>query len=87
MISSQARIIFPVLEPFGHDLDTAFISPADSAALREKYMYYPLYDTIKEIAKTYANLDRYIISGTAKGQSSSEISLGAFNVPPGSVTV
>jgi cell surface protein SprA len=86
VVSSQARIIFPELEPFGHDLDSAFVG-ADSAALRQKYLFYPLYDTIKEVAKTYANLDRYLINGTAKGQSSSEISLGAFNVPPGSVTV
>ncbi|HEY0680592.1 MAG TPA: cell surface protein SprA, partial [Chitinophagaceae bacterium] len=87
VVSQQARIIFPKLEPFGHDLDTAFTNPADSAALRRQYLFYPLYDTIKEVAKTYANLDRFIISGTAKGQSTSEISLGAFNVPPGSVTV
>jgi cell surface protein SprA len=85
--SAQARIIFPKLEPFGHDLDSAFTNPADSAALRQKYLFYPLYDTIKEVAKTNANLDRYIISGTAKGQSTSEISWGAFNVPPGSVNV
>lgn len=87
VVSSQARIIFPKLEPFGHDLDTAFTNPADSQALRQKYLFYPLYDTIKEVAKTYANLDRFIISGRAKGQSTSEISLGAFNVPPGSVIV
>lgn len=86
VVSQQARIIFPKLEPFGRDLDTAFTGP-DSAALRQKYLFYPLYDTIKEVAKTYANLDRFIISGRAKGQSTSEISLGAFNVPPGSVTV
>jgi cell surface protein SprA len=86
IISQQARIIFPLLEPFGRDLDSiAFASsPPD---IRDKYVYFPLYDTIKEIAKTYANLDRYVISGYAKGQSTSEISLGAFNVPPGSVTV
>lgn len=86
VISQQARIIFPYLEPFGRDLETAAFagSPQD---IKEKYVYYPLYDTIKEIAKTFANLDRYIISGYAKGQSTSEISLGAFNVPPGSVTI
>jgi hypothetical protein len=86
VISQQARIIFPYLEPFGEDLANAAFSgsPQD---LRDKYIFYPLYDTIKEIAKTYANLDRYVISGYAKGQSTSEISLGAFNVPPGSVSV
>lgn len=86
VISQQARIIFPFLEPFGRDLaDQAFASGPQN--LRDKYVYYPLYDTIKEIAKTYANLDRYIISGSAKGNSSSEIELGAFNVPQGSVSV
>ncbi|RYF92330.1 MAG: cell surface protein SprA, partial [Chitinophagaceae bacterium] len=82
----QARIIFPLLEPFGRDLETRAFENA-SQDLRDKYVFYPLYDTIKEIAKTFANLDRYVISGTAKGNASSEIQLGAFNVPPGSVTV
>lgn len=84
--SDQARIIFPLLEPFGHDLDSVAFEGA-TQEMKNKYVYYPLYDTIKEIAKTYANLDRYIIAGTAKGNSTSEIQLGAFNVPPGSVTV
>ncbi len=86
VISQQARIIFPFLEPFGRDLEQqAFASSTPD--IRQKYVYYPLYDTIKEIAKTYANLDRYIIQGSAKGNSSSEIQLGAFNVPQGSVSV
>lgn len=86
VISPQARIIFPLLEPFGRDLDSAAF-PGSQPGLEKKYIYYPLYDTIKEIAKTFANLDRYIISGYARGQSTSEISLNAFNIPPGSVTV
>jgi len=86
IISQQARIIFPYLEPFGRDLEQVAFSNS-SQDLKNKYVYYPLYDTIKEIAKTFANLDRYIISGYAKGQTSSEISLGAFNVPPGSVNL
>ena len=86
IISQQARVIFPLLEPFGRDLDSLAFDGAPQN-IKEKYVYYPLYDTIKEIAKTYANLNRYVISGYAKGQATSEISLGAFNVPPGSVTV
>lgn len=86
VLSQQARIIFPLLEPFGRDLDSAAFQGSPQN-LKNQYVYYPLYDTIKEIAKTFANLDRYIIEGYAKGQSTSEISLGAFNVPPGSVTV
>lgn len=84
--SQQARIIFPYLEPFGRDLEAVAFN-GSTPEIKQKYIYYPLYDTIKEIAKTYANLDRYIISGYAKGQSTSEISLGAFNVPQGSVSV
>ena len=86
VISNQAKIIFPQLEPFGRDLDTSAF-PGPLPDLEQKYLYLPLYDTIKEIAKTYANLDRYIISGYAKGTATSEISLNAFNIPPGSVTI
>lgn len=85
VVSPQSRVIFPVLEPFGRDLEYAFSDPA----LRQKYLYYPLYDTIRAIAQTYANLNRYIFKGTAKtsGSNSGEIPLNAFNVPPGSVQV
>lgn len=86
VISNQARIIFPLLEPFGRDLDSVAFQGV-SQDIKDKYIFQPLYDTIKEIAKTYANLDRFIISGTAKGQANSDIPLGAFNIPQGSVTV
>ncbi|MGA1379655.1 MAG: cell surface protein SprA, partial [Chitinophagaceae bacterium] len=100
VISSQSRIIFPVLEPFGHDLDYLY----RDIATRKKYLYYPLYDTIKAIAQTYANLNRFRISGRSRsagfgaGGSSmgpggmpgqggaSEYQLG-YNIPRGSVTV
>src|SRR5262249_39136821 len=86
VVSNRAQIIFPVLEPFGHDLDTAFIG--SSIGLREKYLFYPLYDTIKAIAQTYANLNRFVFKGSAKSTGvQSEISLNAFNIPQGSVTV
>ncbi len=84
VISSMSRIIFPVLEPFGHDLDYVY---ADQAT-RDKYLYYPLYDTIKAIAQTYANLNRFKIYGRSKSASTgnSDYQLG-FNIPRGSVTV
>ncbi len=86
IISNQARVIFPLLEPFGRDLDSIAFQGA-SADIKSKYIFQPLYDTIKEIAKTYANLDRFVIQGTAKGTSTSEIFLNAANVPQGSVKV
>ena len=85
IVSQQARVIFPVLEPFGSDL--AAIAFKTNPALAPKYVFHQLYDTIKAVASTMANVDRYILSGTAKGQTSSDISLGALNVPPGSVVV
>ncbi len=86
VLSSSGRIIFPVLEPFGKDLDTLAFAGA-STALKQKYVFYQLYDTIKAVAQTFANVDRYLMTGQAKGQSTSNLSLGAFNVPPGSVVV
>lgn len=85
VMSDKAQIVFPVLEPFGRDLAFAFSDPA----LQQKYLYLPLYDTIKAIAQTYANLNRFVMKGMAKASSlgQSEISLNAFNVPQGSVTV
>ena len=86
VLSQQGKIIFPVLEPFGRDLDTLAFG-GQSQALKDKYIYRQLYDSIKAIAQTYANLNRFVMQGSGKGSSSSEISLGAFNVPQGSVTV
>ena len=86
VLSQQSRVIFPILEPFGSDLGVAAFQNA-TTAVKERYLYTQLYDSIKEKAKTFADVDRYIISGYAKGSSSSEISLGAFNIPPGSVSV
>src|SRR6187431_1902375 len=86
VISSQSRIIFPVLEPFGRDLEYVYKGP-DSLQQRAKYLYYPLYDTIKAIAQTYANLNRFKFMGKSKsGLGNSEYQLG-FNIPRGSVTV
>lgn len=85
IVSSQARIIFPLLEPFGKDLDQ--IAFTNSQSLKQNYVFTQLYDTIKEVAKTFAYVDRYYISGVAKGQTSSDVQLGAYNVPQGSVVV
>ena len=86
VLSNQGKIIFPLLEPFGHDLDSLAFQGAPQT-LKDKYIYNQLYDTIKAVAQTYANVDRYVLNGTAKGQSTSNLSLNAFNVPPGSVVV
>lgn len=85
VISPMSRIIFPVLQPFGRDIEYVFKTQAD----RDKYVYYPLYDTIKAIAQTFANLNRYKMVGRSRTSSSGgsgDYQLG-FNIPRGSVTV
>lgn len=82
VISSQSRVIFPVLEPFGNDLKYIYPDSITSA----RYLYYPLYDTIKAIAQTYANLNRFKLTGRSRSASNSDYQLG-YNIPRGSVTV
>ncbi|MFT4153179.1 cell surface protein SprA [Parafilimonas sp.] len=86
VISAHGKIIFPVLEPFGQDLADRAFQGVNQDTVNE-YVYYPLYDSIKTVAQTYTNLNRYVLQGTVKGSSSNQISLGAFNIPQGSVTV
>lgn len=82
VIPSQSRIIFPVLEPFGHDLDSAVLP-----AQRANYLYYPLYDTIKAIAQNYTKLDRFLLIGRSKSAAANADYQLGFNIPKGSVTV
>lgn len=86
-INTQAsRIMLPKLEAFGADLDTlAFGGTLDT--VRRKYVFRELYDSIKAIAQTFANVDRFVMQGQAKGSSTNEIYLSGTNIPPGSVRI
>ena len=87
VLSNMGRIVFPLLEPFGDDLKNIAFKDIDSATIN-KYIFPQLYRKIKAEAQTYNNLDRFVMEGQVKGSSGgAEISLNAFNVPPGSVTV
>jgi len=83
--SQQGKIIFPVLEPFGQDLAPAL--GAGNPQLQRKYLYSILYDSTKTIARQFQQANRYVIRGSFRSSSSSEIFLNAFNIPQGSVTV
>jgi len=87
VISSLGVIIFPELQPFGSFMDSVAFGNNAPDSFQQKYIFSQLYDTIKAVAQTFANVDRYVLSGTAKGQTSNTLSLGAFNVPQGSVVV
>ncbi|MCH8904991.1 MAG: cell surface protein SprA, partial [Bacteroidetes bacterium] len=82
----KGRVIFPVLEPFGEDLEKQF-DPIKDKFIAKKYVYNILYDSTKIVAQQFPELNRYLIRGRYRSSVSDEISLGAWNLPPGSVTV
>lgn len=83
--SQNGRIMFPVVEPFGSDLSRRL---ANSPGLQSRYVYQPLYDSVRTIAQQYfPQLNRYVIKGTYASQSGSEFQLNAVNIPQGSVVV
>lgn len=84
---SNGRVFFPKAEPFGSYLYDYLISKGVSADKAESYAFTELYDTTKTAAKNNAEKNKYILTGHYKGTSANVISLGAYNVPQGSVTV
>ncbi len=84
--SQNGRIIFPVKEPFGEYLENKFALPGEQE-IADKYVFKQLYDSTKQAALNFPELNRFILAGTYKGAGGSEISLGGMNIPQGSVRV
>lgn len=82
--SSNGRVFFTVLEPFGSYLRKKLEGFPD---LIDHYCYDSLYTLTKTGAEQFAEKNKFLISGYYKSQSGSEIALNALNVPQGSVTV
>ena len=80
----QGKIIFPVLEPFGEDMRSVF---GGNKQLEKKYLYTLLYDSTKNVAIQFPQYNRFLIKGSYKSANGSEIFLGGFNIPQGSVSV
>lgn len=85
IMATNGRVFFPVLEPFGADLRAKFAS--NEQTLANKYVFEQLYDSTKTVAQQFPEKNRFKLKGSYQSSSSSDISLGAPNVPPGSVTV
>lgn len=84
ILSSQGKIIFPVVEPFGTNLEKKIGNPA----LAEPYLYQQLYDSTQVVARQFADRNKFILSGRYQSSGGgSQIRLNAFNVPRGSVVV
>ena len=84
---SDGRVFLPEAEPFGRFLYGALRDKGFSDEEAKKYCYYELYDTTKTVAKQIAEKDKYVFMGQYKGSKANVISLGAYNVPQGSVVV
>ena len=82
--SSNGRIIFPVLEPFGEHLANSL---GNDPRLVNKYCFPELYDSTLVVAQELSEKNKFHLTGKYKGTNGSEIRLGAMNVPRGSVTV
>ena len=82
--SQRGRIIFPVIEPFGSNLERQL--NGDAAAIN-KYVFKSLYANTKTVAIQDAEKNKYKLIGSYKGSSNSEISLDAINIARGSVKV
>ena len=77
------KVMFPKLEPFGESLRE--ILPSEE--LYDKYNYQLLYDTTITVAREFQERNRFVMKGSYRSSVTSDISLGAINVPRGSVTV
>ena len=84
---SNGRVFLPSAEPFGRYLRKQLVKAGVPEAIAEKYVFSQLYDSTKTTAKQDAEKDKYIMTGQFKGTSGNVISLGAYNVPQGSVVV
>lgn len=83
----NGRIIFSKVEPFGSYLEQELLNAGVSATIANTIAYPQLYDSTKTLALQSPELNRFTIKGTYESANSSEISLNAFNIPQGSVTV
>lgn len=84
---SNGRVFFPVAEPFGSYIQNYLTQHGVSASDASKYAFTELYDSTKTIAKQIAEKDKFVLVGQYSGTSANVISLGAYNVPQGSVVV
>ena len=82
IVSRNGRIYFPTVEPFGKDLRAVIPEPE----VADRYAYDSLYTMTKTLAQQYTAKNKFYLEGTYQSSFGSEISLGAFNLPEGSVS-
>ncbi|HXB11743.1 MAG TPA: cell surface protein SprA, partial [Bacteroidia bacterium] len=85
--AANGSVIFPTIEPFGKDLDTRLLAAGYTPIQANAYVFQALYDSVLVVAQQQPNLDRFWLRGSFQSSASSDISLNAMNIPPGSVLV
>ncbi len=80
---TNGRVFFPVLEPFGNFLRKQI----GDDEIADKYVFEELYDSTQNKAQQIPEKNKFILSGSYKSSSGSEIMLNAMNIPEGSVVV
>lgn len=81
--SNEGRVYFTTVEPFGSYLEKVI----GNKSISDKYVFKELYNSTRTTAKQIAEKNKFIITGQYKASRADEISLGATNVPRGSVVV
>lgn len=81
--ANNGRIYFPLIEPFGKDLRNIL----NDKEYADKHCFDSLYTLTKTEAQQYPDKNKFLLEGFYKSASGSEISLGGFNIPQGSVKV
>ena len=95
--AQNGRIIFTSVEPFGEHLFEKLSDnqgaenydvPTTYNANQDKYVFRMLYESTKVVAEQeQSDKNKFQLKGRYKSSGTDGISIGAFNLPPGSVTV
>lgn len=93
--AQNGRIIFTTVEPFGEHLFKKLrLEPAELYANnntynenQKKYVFRRLYESTQADAQQESSKNKFQLKGSFKSTGANGISLGAFNVPQGSVVV
>jgi len=81
------RIYFSTIEPFGATLKNKLNLAGLPPSAVDKISFLELYDSTKTAAQQIPSKNRFTLKGQFQSSISSEISLGAFDIPEGAVAV
>ena len=84
---SGGSVFIPKVEPFGSYIYQYLKGKGIDDDKARSYAFTELYDSTKTVAKQIAEKNKFQLVGQFRGTSANVISLGAYNVPQGSVLV